>query len=154
MKRALIITHSSDGGLNFRQAMEIYNLINNRAEVKVKIAPMSVNNDDLNGADAIIMIVPEWNISFPFSFKELIDASGYPSRFKDKPILLIGTSNTTFGNVMGITHLQQILEWVGANVWNKKVCIPHIQNKFVDNNIEIDERLNENVNNFVNNFLI
>jgi NAD(P)H-dependent FMN reductase len=154
MKRALIITHSSDGGLNFRQAMEVYNLINQRVEATVKISPMSVNNDDLNSSDAIIMVVPEWNGSFPFSFKELIDASGYPSRFENKPILLIGTSETPFGNLMGITHLQHILEWIGAEVWSKRICVPNLSKKFGDNNINVDERMNRAVNNFVNNFLI
>jgi NAD(P)H-dependent FMN reductase len=154
MKKALIITHSSDGGLNFRQAMEVYNLINQRVEATVKISPMSVNNEDLKGADGIVMIVPEWNGSFPFSFKELVDSSGYPSRFENKPILLIGTSESPFGNVMGITHLQHILEWIGAEVWSKRICVPNLSKKFGDNNIEVDERMNRAVNNFVNNFLI
>ncbi len=153
MKKVLIITHSSDGGLNFRQSMEIYNMINHLYDVEIRKSPMSVNNSDLNDADGIIMIVPEWNGSFPFSFKELIDASGYPSRFSGKKILLIGTSETGFGNLIGITHLQHILEWIGAEVWSKRICVPHLSKKFGDNNIIVDERMNKAVNNFVNNFL-
>jgi len=154
MKNLLIITHSSDGGLNFRQAMEILNLVNSQANVQVKISPMSVNNNDLTNSDAIIMVIPEWNGSFPFSFKELIDSSGYPSRFKDKPVMLIGTSESTFGNLIGISHLQHVLEWVGADVWHKRICVPKLSDKFFANNIVVDERLNKAVNKFVNKFLI
>jgi NAD(P)H-dependent FMN reductase len=153
MKKALIITHSSDGGINFRQAMEVFNLINSRISSRVFTTPMSVKNEDLFEADLIFMIVPEWNGSFPYSFKELIDSSGYPSRFADKSILLIGTSETPFGNLIGITHLQHILEWIGAEVWSKRVCVPHLSKKFENNNIKVDERMNEAVNKFVNNFL-
>ena len=154
MKNLLILTHSSDGGLNFRQAMEILNLVNSRANAQVKISPMSVNNEELSNSDAIIMVVPEWNGSFPFSFKELIDSSGYPSRFKGKPIMLIGTSESTFGNLIGITHLQHVLEWIGADVWNKRISVPNLSKKFGNNNIIVDNRLNEAVNKFVNKFLI
>jgi NAD(P)H-dependent FMN reductase len=153
MKRVLIITHSSEGGLNFLQMMEILNLLGGKGlAIQTYKDPMSVQNQDLIDSDAIIMIVPEWNASFPYSFKHLIDTSGHPSKFKGKPILLIGTSETGFGNVMGITHLQHILEWIGANVWNKRICIPFLSTKFSNNNIVIDERLNKNVTKFVNNF--
>jgi NAD(P)H-dependent FMN reductase len=94
------------------------------------------------------MIVPEWNGSFPYSFKKLIDDSGYPSWLKDKSILLIGTSNTTFGNVMGTSHLKYILEHIGANVYRKIISIPHINDKFVNDDIIIDERLANTVKDF------
>jgi chromate reductase len=152
MKTILVITHTAEGGLNFRQAMECLNLIGSNYNTEVRKNPMSVSNEDLKNADFVIMIVPEWNGSFPFSFKELIDASGYPSRFSEKRILLIGTSNTSFGNIMGITHLQHILNWIGANVYHKRICVPHIDKKFEHNNIKVDERLRETLSNFVNNF--
>ena len=95
------------------------------------------------------MIVPEWNSSFPWTFKKMIDDSGYPSYFKGKEILLIGTSNTTFGNVVGVNHLANILEWIGAKVGDK-VFVPHIDVKFANNDIQVDERLNERILKFVN----
>ncbi len=153
MKRVLVVTHSSEGGLNFLQMMEVVNLLGGKGlQIETSKNPMNIQNDQLKEAEGIIMIVPEWNGSFPFSYKELIDSSGYPSRFKGKKVLLIGTSETDFGNVMGITHLQHILEWIGAEVFNKRICIPRLSKKFEDNNIKVDERLEKAVNNFVNNF--
>ncbi len=143
--KILIITQSSTNGLNHRQAMECMNVLGSQHTYEIKMDPRYVENEQIKSTDRIIMIVPEWNGSFPFSFKELIDSSGWPSRLKDKKILLIGTSNTTFGNLMGISHLRYILEYVGAEVYPKLLCVPHIQDKFANNNIDVDARLNENI---------
>ena len=40
----------------------------------------------INHYDAFIMVIPEWNGSFPFTAKKLIDDSGYPSLFQNKDI--------------------------------------------------------------------
>jgi len=146
----LIITHSTFRGLNYKQAMECANLVEWTNDCRVLERPDQVSKDDIDKAKKIIMIVPEWNGSFPFSFKKLIDDCDYPSILKGKEVLLIGTSNSTFGNIMGITHLQYILEWVGAKVYQKIICVPQIQVKFANDNIIIDERLNEAVLAFCN----
>jgi hypothetical protein len=144
--KILILTHSSPNGLNQRQAMECMNVIGFPHEYQLINDPELLKYDSVEEMpDRIIMIVPEWNGSFPYSFKKLIDDSGWPSWLKSKKILLIGTSNTTFGNIMGITHLKQILEWIGADVSPKLVCVPKIQEKFANNDIIVDPRLNETV---------
>ena len=141
--KVLIITHSSPNGLNQKQAMECMNILGSTHEYQIILDPEFVDNNPIESPDRIIMIVPEWNASFPYSFKKLIDDSGYPSWLKDQSILLIGTSNTTFGNVMGTAHLKHILDYVGANVYRKVVSIPHINEKFANNNIIVDERLQQ-----------
>jgi NAD(P)H-dependent FMN reductase len=125
--------------------MECINVLGSEHTYRLECDPQLVDQGDFEEVDRIIMIVPEWNASFPYSFKKLIDDSGHPSKLKGKRVLLIGTSNTTFGNVMGITHLKQILEWIGADVSPKLVCVPHIDDKFEDNNIVIDSRLNQTI---------
>jgi chromate reductase, NAD(P)H dehydrogenase (quinone) len=153
MKRILIISQTSQSGLNGLQMMEIVNILGGKGlEISTKKEANDVEHYDITNADKIIMIVPEWNGSFPWTFKKLIDFSGYPSVLEDKPILLVGTSSSTFGNLMGITQLSSILGWVGANVYSKPVCVPFINKKFAKNDIIVDERLNEEVLKFVNNF--
>jgi NAD(P)H-dependent FMN reductase len=95
------------------------------------------------------MVVPEWNGSFPFMFKQVIDNSGYPSSFDGKDILLIGTSDSSFGNLMGITHLSHILEWCGAEVYSKRVCIPNIRSYSFDRHKEPNQRLIEAISKFL-----
>lgn len=149
MKRILIITHTSDSGLNFRQMMEVVNLLGGKGfEISTIKEADTVEDSDVSRTDKIIMIVPEWNGSFPWTFKKMIDDRGWPSKFSGKEILLIGTSNSTFGNIVGITHLQHILEWCGARVYHKRACIPFIDKKFANDNIIVDDRLNDIVTEF------
>ena len=153
MKRILIISQTSSEGLNNLQMMEIVNILGGKGlDISTIKEADKVEISDIQRADKIIMIVPEWNGSFPWTFKKLIDFSGYPSVLEDKPILLVGTSSSTFGNLMGITQLSSILGWVGSNVYSKPVCVPFINKKFAKNDIKVDERMNEEVLNFVNNF--
>ena len=146
----LIITHSTPNGLNGRQVSECANVIGfTNHNIKMILNPEEVTKNDIDEHDRIIMIVPEWNSSFPWSFKKMIDDSGYPSHFEDKNIFIVGTSTTTFGNIVGVNHLTNIFSWIGANVV-ELVCVPHIDKKFANNDIQIDERLNNAVSAFAN----
>ena len=150
MNNILIITHSSNGGINQLQASECANVIGfTRHNIRVVLDPTEITKREIEECDRIIMIVPEWNSSFPWTFKKMIDDSGYPSIFEDKNIFLVGTSNTTFGNIVGINHLANIFEWVGARIV-ERVCVPNIQDKFANNDIQVDERLNNAVIAFAN----
>ena len=46
----------------------------------------------LEKSKKIIMIIPEWNASIPYTLKKSIDESGWPSSIKNKTVGLIGTS--------------------------------------------------------------
>jgi NAD(P)H-dependent FMN reductase len=96
--------------------------------------------------DAFIMILPEWNGSFPHTAKKLIDDSGYPSVFENKDIFLIGTSASQLANVIGVEQLNYILQFVGAKVFGKKVYIPKI-NKEIPS--ETKARITKNLTNFL-----
>lgn len=119
-----IITHSTENGLNANLAEKINKHIESLSDVVLN--PELVNFDGILKCDALIMIVPEWNGSFPYSFKKMIDDSRWPSIFKEKSIFLIGTSHSEFGNVIGVSHLEHTLQWCGAKVYHKKVYIPMI----------------------------
>jgi hypothetical protein len=51
-----------------------------------------------------------------------------------KKVLLIGTSNGKFGNVMGVNHFEYTLNYVGSSVFTKKIYVPKL-----DENIENEE---------------
>lgn len=145
--KVLILTQSSVDGMNYKLAKECQSICGDiQSDIK--------NCSDFSAASVneythIIMIVPEWNGSFPFLFKQVIDNSGYPSEFDGLDVLLIGTSDTTFGNIMGVTHLQHILEWCGAKVFNKRICIPNIRSYSFDRHKQPNERLIRNIVNFL-----
>jgi hypothetical protein len=41
--------------------------------------------------------------------------------------MLIGTSQTSFGNITGIAHLQQILQFCGSTIYYRLLCIPNLK---------------------------
>jgi len=146
MKKILILTQSSMDGMNYKLASECQEIIQTESEIR---NCSLFDGHEISYYDHIIMIVPEWNGSFPFMFKQVIDNSGYPSSFDGKNVLLIGTSDTSFGNIMGITHLQHILEWMGAEVFNKRVCIPNLRSYSFDRHKEPNQRLISTISKFL-----
>jgi NAD(P)H-dependent FMN reductase len=77
----------------------------------------------------VIMIVPEWNGSFPFTFKQMIDESGYPSFFSGMGFAIVGTSSSPLGNMVGISHLSHILQFVGALPFHKCIALPDVSSE-------------------------
>ena len=118
----LILTESNPDGKNQEIVNDIQNLIEhytqnanfskkNFSELSPLVAEIKVKESDI-----IIMVVPEWNNSFPWTLKRLIDYSEWPSYFKEKKIVLIGTCGSMESNFEGIKHLRQILNYIGAIV--------------------------------------
>ena len=71
---------------------------------------------EVRDSETIVMVVPEWNGSIPYMLKQAIDQSGWPSYFKGKDIVLIGTCGSDESDFEGIKHLRYILHYIGANV--------------------------------------
>jgi NAD(P)H-dependent FMN reductase len=150
--KVLIVTQSSPTGLN-RKVAKICDSIAKSSEQQVVVSKIinadKVKPEDIKEHPYQIWIVPEWNGSFPYVFKKLIDDSGYPSSFSGIEILLIGTSDSTFGNLMGISHLEHILQWCGAIVFEKRVCLPFIKVSVESDGILEDERLRSAIKKFI-----
>jgi hypothetical protein len=127
--KILIITQSSIGGLNHSIGESIKEVTSNENNdvIVIECDPTKITNESVLSSTHIIMVVPEWNGSFPYTFKQLIDNSGWPSSLKEKPIMLIGTSQTSFGNITGIAHLQQILQFCGSKIYHRLLCIPNLK---------------------------
>ena len=121
----LILTQSSKTGANYKLGEDCKTLI----ESFGKTAEIKNFNDeiDIQECESFIMIVPEWNRSIPFTLKSLIDNSGWPSAFNNKDVYMIGTSGSIGGNMIGLSHLTDILDYIGAHVRTPKVYIEHIQ---------------------------
>jgi NAD(P)H-dependent FMN reductase len=150
--KVLIITQSSEEGLNTKVANVVKTIVN-QSEQEVPVVKIinanEVTNSDISEHPYQIWIVPEWNGSFPYMFKRMIDQSGYPSVFEEVEILLIGTSDSTFGNLVGITHLQHILQWCGAHVFDKRVCLPFLSELINSEKIYEDSRLIEAIRKYI-----
>jgi chromate reductase len=70
-------------------------------------------------ADAVFMVMPEYNRSLPAVLKNAIDWGSKPSDknvWRDKPIAMSGTSPGAIGTGIGQQHLRMILGALGAAV--------------------------------------
>lgn len=78
-------------------------------------------------ADPFIVVMPEYNGSFPGILKLIIDACN-PEVFKFKRFALVGVSSGRAGNLRGMDHLAEILNYLKAEVYSQKLPISSIRN--------------------------
>lgn len=122
----LIISESGQYGLNRRLAEKIATRL--RLEHGAESVYVNASEFDRSNYafEKMIFVIPEWNGSYPFMFKQVVDNSEWPSLLEKKKILLIGTSNGKFGNLMGVNHFEYTLNYVGSSVYTKKVYVPKL----------------------------
>lgn len=77
-------------------------------------------------ADDFIVVMPEYNGSFPGVLKLVIDACN-PEVFKFKRFALVGVSSGRAGNLRGMDHLTDILHYLKAEVYSQKLPISSIR---------------------------
>ena len=84
----------------------------------------------LTSVDKLIFVIPEYNGSFPGILKLYIDAV-HPSNFNYKKAALIGISSGRSGNIRGLDHLTNILNYLKVDVFHHKLPIASI-NSIID----------------------
>ncbi len=89
----------------------------------------------LKPADKFIFIVPEYNGSFPGILKLLFDITDIKSVWYYKKALLTGIADGRAGNLRGLDHLTNVLNYLKVNVYFNKLPISRI-------NQETDEQGN------------
>jgi chromate reductase, NAD(P)H dehydrogenase (quinone) len=79
-----------------------------------------------NSADKFIVVMPEYNGSFPGILKLIIDSCN-TEVFKYKRFALVGVSSGRAGNLRGMDHLAEILNYLKAEVYSQKLPISSIR---------------------------
>ena len=100
--------------------------------------------EKVQSSDKVVFIVAEYNGSFPGVLKAFIDALKYPEGLKDKKGAMIGISSGVQGGVFGMSHLTDILNYLGMNVLALKPKLAGIESNFADGKV---------TNNFYNQLL-
>lgn len=62
-------------------------------------------------ADGFVLVIPEYNHSYPGELKLLLDSA--LEEYKNKPVLLAGVSSGTFGGVRALEHITPVLVRIG-----------------------------------------
>lgn len=86
-------------------------------------------------AEKFVFVVPEYNGSFPGVLKAFIDGLDYPASFKNKKSALLGISSGVMGGSLALSHLTDILNYLGMHVLASKPRITRIEKTFVDGEI-------------------
>lgn len=86
--------------------------------------------EKIKESDKFLFVVPEYNGSFPGVLKTFIDGLPYPNPIKGKEAALTGISSGPMGTALGLSHLTDILNYLGVFVNPVKVRIPSIEKKF------------------------
>ncbi|MEJ7609991.1 MAG: NAD(P)H-dependent oxidoreductase [Ferruginibacter sp.] len=66
---------------------------------------VQTENDFLKAATGFIIILPEYNGSYPGVFKTMIDNTDVPNVWWHKKVLLTGVSSGRAGNLRGMEHI-------------------------------------------------
>lgn len=84
-----------------------------------------------------VVVVPEYNGSFPGVLKTFFDGLRYPDTFDDKKVALVGISAGVLGNAVGLGHLNDIMSYMGANVLGLRVKLGLTNNHFKDDDFTL-----------------
>ncbi len=81
-------------------------------------------------SDKLVFVVPEYNGSFPGILKTFIDALPYPSPLLGKKCALVGLSSGMQGGGIAVSHLTDILNYLGTHVLALKPKLAMIEQYF------------------------
>lgn len=107
--------------------------------------------DTLKGADAIILVSPEYHGSYTGVIKNAMDY--YWTEFSRKPMGVVTTGSGKMGGINASTQLQHVILSLGAFAMPVKLLIPEIQHAFDDEMQPLREDVVNNTERFLNEFL-
>jgi chromate reductase len=107
----------------------------------------------VEAADAVLIVMPEYNRSFPGVIKNALDWASRPygsSSWTDKPVAVIGATPGTTGTAAGQGHLRSILPVYGFVVMGQPEVYFHMKPGIITDDLEItDETTQVFLNNWV-----
>ena len=105
-------------------------------------APVAALRDAVRHADAVIIATPEYNHSLPGVLKNALDWLSRPTvaegPFKDKPVVVIGSSTGLFGAVWAQADTRKVLNALAANVVEDELPVG-----LADDAFELDDALRD-----------
>ena len=102
---------------------------------------LTIACDKIVKAEALIIVSPEYNGSFPGIFKYFLDHWHYPQSFTHKPVCLIGLSSGQFGALRAVEQLTGVFLYRHSFLFPDRVFIKHVQDILKDSRITDKELL-------------
>ncbi|PSR57128.1 NADPH-dependent FMN reductase [Adhaeribacter arboris] len=110
-------------------------------------------NKLIETTDKFVFIVPEYNGSFPGVLKAFIDGLSYPGSFKNKKAALVGISTGSQGGALALSHLTDVLHYMGMHVLAAKPRLNYISKSLHNGeltNTLYESLLLEQIESFIN----
>lgn len=76
-------------------------------------------------SEGLIMIVPEYNGSYPGALKYFIDYWKYPESFQGRPVAFVGLGGV-FGGLRPVEHLQQVFGYRNSYIFPERVFLLNV----------------------------
>lgn len=89
-------------------------------------AMMQMEDEYLIPAEKLVFVMPEYNGSFPGILKLMIDNADIKRAFWYKKVALVGVADGRAGNLRGLDHMTNILNYLRMQVLYNKVPISRI----------------------------
>lgn len=83
------------------------------------------NIESVRTSDGLIIVVPEYNGSYPGALKYFIDYWKYPESFLGRPVCFIGLGGM-FGGLRPVEHLQQVFGYRNSYVFPERIFLQNV----------------------------
>ena len=87
-------------------------------------------NNKIKGADAYLIVTPEYNHSVPGGLKNAIDSVWVSYGFRNKPVAFVSYAGGQAGGVRAIEHLVHVFVETESVPVRNSVVIPHVRDAF------------------------
>ena len=87
-------------------------------------------NAKIKGADAFVIVTPEYNHSVPGGLKNAIDSVWVSFGFRNKPVACVSYAGGQTGGVRAIEHLAHVFIEAEAAPIRNSVIIPYVRDAF------------------------
>jgi NAD(P)H-dependent FMN reductase len=74
-----------------------------------------------------MIVVPEYNGSFPGMLKYFIDMLKFPESFEKRPVAFVGLASGMWGALRAVEHLEAVFRYRNAFVFNERVFLPRVE---------------------------
>ncbi|MCX7712369.1 MAG: NAD(P)H-dependent oxidoreductase [Chthoniobacterales bacterium] len=84
-------------------------------------------------SNGLVVVVPEYNGSFPGALKYFIDLLPFPESFEHKPVCFVGIASGGWGALRAVEHLQGVFGYRYAHIFPRRVFLPQISHSIDEN---------------------
>ena len=99
--------------------------------------------DKIMASDGLVVVVPEYNGSYPGILKYFVDLLPFPESFECRPVAFIGLAAGYYGSLRSVEQLQMVFAYRNAYLFNRRVFIPAVYKALDEAGNLIDEDLRQ-----------